>query len=151
MTTIAYKAGIMAADTRAYAGFNTPLGHKHKIRRCADGTLIGCSTNQVGLGEAVLSWYEGGADPDRAPKAASEVKFTLLAVKSNGEAFYGYDSFFLSGPITAECFAIGSGEGVAHGAMRAGASAVRAIEIASEIDVWTGLPVDVITHEAPHG
>lgn len=148
MTTIAYKAGIMAADTRAYAGFNSPLGTKRKIRRLANGTLIGCSTNQVGLGEAILDWYENGAKPEEGPRPPDEVKFTFLAVLPDGSAFYGYDSYFLSGPITADCFAIGSGEGVAHGAMRAGASAIRAVEIAAEIDVWSGLPVENITHEA---
>lgn len=149
MTTIAYKSGTMAADSRAYAGFNSPLGRKSKIRRMPDGTLIGCSTNQVGLGEAVLDWFEAGADPEKAPKAA-ETRFTFLAVEPSGKAFYGYDSFLLAGPIAAECFAIGSGESAAHGAMRAGASAVRAVEIAAEVDIWTALPVDIITHEAHH-
>jgi len=136
----------MAADTRAYAGFNSPLGQKRKIRRLADGTLIGCSSNQVGFGEAVLDWYEAGADPEKAPKAA-ELKFTFLAVKANGEGFYANDNFLLSGPVKAECFAIGSGEGIAHGAMRAGAGAKRAVEIACEVDVWSGLPVMTLTHE----
>lgn len=146
MTTIAYKAGVMAADTRAYAGFNSPLGEKRKIRRLADGALIGCSTNKVGLGEAVLDWYEAGADPDKAQKVA-ETKFTFLAVKSTGEGFYASDNFLLSGPIKADCFAIGSGEGIAHGAMRAGADARRAVEIACAIDVWSGLPVVTLAHK----
>lgn len=146
MTTIAYKAGIMAADTRAYAGFNSPIGEKRKIRRLADGTLIGCSTSQVGLGEAILDWYEAGADPENAPKVA-ERKFTFLAVKRTGDGYYANENFLLSGPLKAEFFAIGSGEGAAHGAMRAGADAKRAVEIACEIDVWSGLPVMTLTHE----
>lgn len=146
MTTIAYTAGVMAADTRAYAGFNTPLGRKTKIRRLPDGTLIGCSTNQVGLGEAVMDWYAAGADPDKTPEPA-ETKFSFLAVKPTGEAFYAFDNFLIAGPIHGDYFAIGSGEGVAHGAMRAGASAERAVEIAAELDVWTGLPVVTLRHE----
>ncbi len=146
MTTIAYKEGVMAADSKAYAGFNTPLGQKCKIRRLSDGTLIGCSSNQVGAGEAVMDWYARGANPEDGPKL-EESKFTLLVVKPNGDAFYAFDNFLLSGPIRAECYAIGSGEGVAHGAMRAGASAERAIEIAAECDVWTGLPVVMLRHE----
>lgn len=151
MTTIAYTAGVMAADTRAYAGFNTVLGGKTKIRRCADGTLIGCSTNQVGFAEAVLAWYERGAKPEDIPKA-TEQKFSFLAVKPNGDAFYAFESFNLSGPIHGEYFSIGSGEGIAQGAMRAGADAKRAVEIASEVDVWTGLPVICLTHDGePNG
>lgn len=146
MTTIAYTAGIMAADTRAYAGFNTPLGRKTKIRRLDDGTLIGCSTNQVGLGEAVMDWYAAGADPKSTPDV-EQTKFSLLVVKPNGEAFYAFDNFLIAGPIHGEYFAIGSGEGIAHGAMRAGASAERAVEIAADTDVWTGLPVITLRHE----
>jgi ATP-dependent protease HslVU (ClpYQ) peptidase subunit len=146
MTTIAYKAGVMAADTRAYAGFNTVLGHKTKIRRLGDGTLIGCSTNLVGFGESVLDWFATGGTFEDAPKA-DEMKFSFIAVKPSGDGFYACDSFRLSGPIHAECFAIGSGEALAHGAMRAGASAKQAVEIAAECDVWTGLPVVTITHE----
>lgn len=136
----------MASDTRAYAGFNTSLGEKRKIRRMDDGTLIGCSSNVPGLSEAVLNWYESGADPEKSPKAA-ETNFALLVVRPNGEAFYAKDEFFLSGPLSAEFFAIGSGEGAAHGALRMGASAERAVEIAAEVDVWTGLPAVSLQHD----
>lgn len=146
MTTIAYRAGIMAGDTRAYAGFNGALGQKTKIRRLPDGTLVGCSSNQVGLGESVMDWYAAGAQPDKAPKA-SETKFSLLVVKPDGRAFYASDNFFLSGPIVAEFFAVGSGEGVAQGAMHAGASAQHAVEIACRVDVWSGLPVVTLRHD----
>jgi ATP-dependent HslUV protease subunit HslV len=147
MTTIAYRAGVMAADSRAYAGFNGALGTKVKIRRLDDGTLIGCSTNQVGLGEAILDWYERGGKAEDAPKAP-DLKFTFLAVKANGSGYYGFDSFNLAGPIFSEFFAIGSGEGVAQGAMHAGASAELAVEIACCVDVWSGLPVVSLRHEA---
>lgn len=145
MTTIAYRAGVLAADTRAYAGFNGSLGQKTKIRRLSDGTLIGCSSSQVGLGEAVMDWYERGAKPDDAPKHA-EVKFAFLAVGPDGRALYANDGWHLSGPISAEFFAIGSGEGVAQGAMHAGVSAERAVEIACMVDVWSGLPVITLRH-----
>lgn len=139
----------MAADSRAYAGFNAALGQKTKIRRMPDGTLIGCSSSDVGLGEAVLDWYERGGAVADIPKARSnDRKFTLLVVRPSGEAFYAYDDFHLSGPIRAEFFAIGSGEGVAHGAMHAGADAVHAVEIACRVDVWSGLPVVTLKHEA---
>jgi hypothetical protein len=145
MTTITYRAGVMAADSRAYAGYNAPLGQKTKIRRLDDGTLIGCSSVQPGMGEAVLEWYGRGAKIEDAPKG--EAKFTLLAVKPDGAAYFASDSFNLSGPIRAEFFAIGSGEGAAHGAMHAGATAERAVEIACLVDVWSGLPVITLRHE----
>lgn len=145
MTTIAYRAGVMAADSRAYAGFNAPLGRKTKIRRLEDGTLVGCSSNQVGFGEAVLDWYTRGAKPDDVPKA-TEINLALLVVKPGGEAFYAYDGFNLSGPMTGDFFAVGSGALVAQGAMHYGATAERAVEIACKVDVWSGLPVITLRH-----
>lgn len=145
MTTIAYRDGVMAADSRAYAGFNTVLGTKMKIRRCANGTLIGCSTNQVGLSEALLTWVEAGADVDATPRCP-EPKFALLVVQPDGKAFYAHDSFNLTGPISADFFAIGSGEGLAQGAMHHGASAEEAVLIACKCDVWSGPPVVTLCH-----
>lgn len=145
MTTIAYRHGVMAADSRAYAGFNAALGSKTKIRRLEDGTLIGCSSNQVGLGEAVIDWYVRGAKPDDAPKSA-EINLSLLVVKPSGEAFFANDGFHLSGPIRADFFAIGTGHAAAQGAMHMGASAQEAVEIACRVDVWSGLPVVVLRH-----
>jgi hypothetical protein len=145
MTTIVYRDGVMAADSRAYGGTGKELGHKTKIRRLDDGTLIGCSTNQVGLGEAVLDWYARGAKQDDAPKPAS-VELTFLAVKPNGEGYYASDSFFLSGPLQAPFFAIGSGAYAAQGALHAGASAERAVEIACLVDVWSGPPIVTLSH-----
>jgi 20S proteasome alpha/beta subunit len=145
MTTIAYRDGVMAADTRAFAGYNAALGQKAKIRREPDGTLIGCSSNQVGLGEAVLDWFGRGAKSDDVPKAG-EVKFSFLAVKPDGSALYAFDGFNLSGPINAEFFAIGSGDAVAQGAMHAGASAEMAVEIACKVDVWSDMPIMTLKH-----
>jgi hypothetical protein len=149
MTTIAYRQGVMAADTRAYAGFNGQLGEKTKIRRLPDGTMIGASTNQVGLGEALLNWYEAGADPAKAPGKLNESKFTLLVVKPEGEAFYAYDTFMLSGPVRAEFYAIGSGAEYALGAMAHGAGPEYAVEIACQYDVWSAAPVMALTRAHP--
>lgn len=145
MTTIAYRDGVMAADSRAYAGYNAALGSKTKIRRLEDGTLVGCSATVPGFGEAVLDWYARGAKPDDAPKAEG-AKFSLLVVKPDGQALYAGDAFHLSGPISAPFFTIGSGEHAAQGALHHGASAAEAVEIACRVDVWSALPVMTLTH-----
>lgn len=50
MTTIAYRNGVMAADTRAYSGGKLPIGTKTKIERLEDGTLLGVSSITPGGG-----------------------------------------------------------------------------------------------------
>lgn len=135
----------MVADSRGYAGYNALIGAKRKIRRLEDGTLIGVSSNQVGFGEAIMDWYAAGANLDATPRAP-EINFSMLIAKPNGQVFFAFNSFNMAGPLDAEFYAIGSGEGVATGAMEMGAGPERAIEIACKHDVWSGLPVYALSH-----
>lgn len=144
MTTIAYRDGVLAADTRGYSGSRVPIGTKAKIRRLDDGTLVGCSSVIPGAVEAIIAWYAMGTHT--APPVLKENKFSLLVVRPSGEAFLASDNFLLSGPLTAEFFAIGSGEEYAIVAMAMGASAERAAEVGCECDVWSALPVMVLRH-----
>lgn len=146
MTVIAYKDGVMAADSRAYSGGTGACGQKWKIRRAPDGTLVGCSSNQPGVAEAVMAWYIDGADPEKAPKL-NEPSFSMLAVKPTGDAYIADDRFLLAGPLEGRVFATGSGGYAAHGAMLAGASAVEAAKIACQIDAWSAEPIYSLRHE----
>lgn len=142
MTTIVYRDGVMAGDSRAWSGDKHPIGSKLKIRRMDDGTLIGCSTTVPGGGEKVLDWYEGGR------KADSDLPetFTFLAAHRNGEVYYACDSTMLSGPLEDEFFSVGSGEQYAMGALHMGASAEEAVRVACMLDAWTGFPVYTVSH-----
>jgi ATP-dependent protease HslVU (ClpYQ) peptidase subunit len=133
----------MASDSRAYSGDKHPIGTKVKIRRLDDGTLIGCSTTTPGGGEAVLDWYEAG-HPDEGHELPEH--FTFLAVEKNGDAYYATQSEFMSGPLDAEFFAIGSGEQYAYGACLAGATAVEAVRAACMADTFTDFPIYAGSH-----
>lgn len=147
MTTIAYRDGTMAADSRGYAGNCASLGTKSKIRKCPDGTLVGCSSNKPGQTEAVMAWFMAGADLSKVPDfGAIGPDFTLLVVRPDGTALYSDGSFHLSGPLTAPFFAVGSGRGPAYGALEMGASAQRAVEVACLHDVWSGGPIETLQH-----
>lgn len=146
MTTIVWRDGVMAADSRGYGGDKCPVGQKQKIKRLADGTLIGCSSNTPGQPEAVLAWYEAGADVEKAPKFP-ENHFRFLAVKPDGSAYLGEDSFYLAGPLSAEFYAVGSGEQYAMGALHMGATATQAVRAAIDLDVWTGGEITVLKPE----
>lgn len=74
MTTIAYKHGVMAADSRAYGAGLGSIGSKLKIRRLPDGRLIGATTPQVGAGEAILDWYAAGADVHNTPEGVKRLQ-----------------------------------------------------------------------------
>lgn len=143
MTTVVYRDGIMAADSRAYSGDKHPIGNKVKIRRLPDGTLLGASSTLPGAGETVLDWYANGQEEETILPA----HFTLLVAKTNGDVFYANDDRIFSGPLTGDFFSIGSGEQYAHGALLMGACAVEAVRAACLADAWTDFPIYVASHK----
>lgn len=142
MTTIVYRDGVMASDSRAYSGDKHPIGEKLKIRRLKDGTLIGASSTEPGTGEKVLDWYEAGR-----PEGFELTEFTFLAAHPNGEVYYATGGPNLTGPLTAEFFTIGSGEQYAHGACLMGATAVEAVRAGCLADAWTDFPIFAASHK----
>lgn len=64
MTTIVYRAGTMAADSRAWGFDKAFIGEKTKVFRLDDGRLLGVSTAVIGLPLAVrqieLDAWSGG-------------------------------------------------------------------------------------------
>jgi hypothetical protein len=149
VTTIVYRDGVLAADSRAYAGNRSPIGFKQKIRAIVVDEvpyLVGVSTPVPGYGEAVLNWFEAGHNFHDSPPMP-EGGFTLLAVDAAGQAYYANDTFYLSGPLDAPFWAIGSGEEYAIGALTSGASAFEAVKVAMTYDQWTGGPIHTLRFE----
>lgn len=134
MTTIVYRDGILAADRRAYSGGTVFIGYKTKIRRLKSGGLVGISTNQVGLTDAIVKYFDVGGDKP----TMKEQDFTVLIIRANSEVFYASDEFHLSGPLDASFFAIGSGKQFAYGALEMGATAMEAVRVAAVHDIWSG-------------
>lgn len=147
MTTIVYRDGVLAADSRAYAGNRSPIGYKTKIRAVVVDEvpyLVGVSTPAPGFGEAVLNWFEAGHDFRDSPPMP-EGGFTLIAIDAAGQGYYANDTFYLSGPLAAPFWAIGSGEEYAIGALTAGESALGAVQVAKRYDQWTDGPINTLS------
>lgn len=145
MTTIVYRDGVLAADSRAYSGDSVPIGHKKKIGavKQSDGSIVtfGISTPHPGFSEEIRAWLGNERDRDFQPQ---EREFNMLLIEGNGEVFFFHNSFTPSGPIEAPYYAVGSGAEYALGALAHGATAVEAVEAASELDAWTKGPIHFI-------
>lgn len=148
MTTIAYRDGVMAADSKAYGGLykNSP-GEKAKLHRIALGDLagwiVGISTNNVGGDKLLIAWLEAGA-PLPASDSVKPDQFQILALSLAGELFLANDNLSLSGPIRSDFYAIGSGDDFAMGALAMGADAAEAVRVASLFDRHTGGEIQVL-------
>jgi hypothetical protein len=147
LSVVVYHDGIMAADTRAYSGDRHFVGNKLKIHRMPDGSLLGIVSNQVGMPEAFKQWVAEGAD--REAVMPDQPSFEAIHVMPDGKIFYYDDGYTPSGPIVAQTLTIGSGKKYALGAIKMGADAVRAVEIAIDCDVWCGAPVSALPLNEP--
>lgn len=131
MTTIAYRDGVMAADSGVWNG-DACSAWARKLAKGSDGTLYGIAGNAA-QGTTFLKWVDGGCRgeqpiPERTGEDGSS--FVVLAVSKGGPVRIitarGDEEY------DAPYFSIGGGAATAYGALFVGASAKDAIAAAVE-------------------
>lgn len=138
MTTIAYRDGIIAADSRiSYTTFHN--GSRVKVERCGD--YLVALAGPTWLRPLLEQWAREGAPSDSVPEDLLEhsESFNGLLVDRQGQGFHFENGFLV--PIEADYTAIGSGAIFALGAMAHPthpASAEEAVLAASAHDKNTG-------------
>ncbi len=151
MTTIAYRNGVIAADTHIW-GNGTLMGFVTKIARNDTGDLAGaCGT---GFHAAqFLDWFRDGEKGDAPhPVPVSEqipIKCRAIIIRSTGtKVVEMYEDGDMHQYVT-EYVAIGSGRDIAYGGMFHGVSAMRAVAAAITLDESTGGSVEFYRHDTP--
>lgn len=127
MTIIAYRNGIMAADTGVFAG-STVVGKSVKVVRALDGTLYG-ACGYSGDAAEFRKWVRDGAvKPMPKIRKTSESESAIHVVKAfpNGSVEF-ISSFGANDFFDTRYYASGSGEDYALGALFMGATAVEAV------------------------
>lgn len=150
MTTIAYRDGVLAADSRetweSEAG-GASYSNCEKLFRKVVGRreyLIGTAGGSY-LGMVFVDWFKGiGAGFDEPPSilrdAHLEEDFDVLIVARDGV----YTANHLCRPVRSagnRFVAIGSGRKAALAAMFMGASAAKAVAIACKVDPFSAPPI----------
>lgn len=155
MTTIAYRAGVMACDS-CYAFGNMVDTLSPKVHRLRSGALLG----QAGANDSrsVVALFDQvcrdvATLPDAAALKQLDVDFMgLLVFPAEPRRLFKVSIDEIAKPtgldtgiweIEAPFTAIGSGESYAIGAFEAGADAVRAVEIACRRDINSRPPIHV--------
>lgn len=134
MTTICYKAGVIAADS-AVVWDGVLIGSAVKIR--SHGDCYAVATGQLADIELFHAWVSGSDKPK------FDDDLDGIVVRSGIFTHYDED---LTGYTFSEVdgvWAIGSGRDFALGAMAAGSSAEEACLIACKYDVGSAGPVEV--------
>ena len=139
MTTIAYKDGVLAADS-ATSGDGIVVGHRRKIERIR-GQLVGAA-GPIEEAEAFREWLKrGGRDKDRPEGLEDE--FAGIVVERDGRVVE-YGKRLIPFGYEAPFYAIGSGAAIATGAMAAGSTATEAVKIACRFDHYSEEPVHTL-------
>lgn len=148
MTAIAYRDGVMAADTQVTDGYDMICGHMRKIARSPSGTL-GAASGRAGVCAEFRRWIEAGvidgwiAGGFGEPLALNQEAgaFGALIVTVEGQVIH-VDWQGRAVEMGAPFHAEGCGPFLA-GAMAAGADAETAVRIAILHDAGCGGEVQV--------
>lgn len=138
MTTIAFAAGILAADS--YVSDDQTVMQVCKVARLPGGDVAGCAGDMGQLSQ-VLDWMAGGRVGDQPDMSELTMLYTdkgvlhLACLRMPGIRVKGNA-------------AIGSGAQGALVAMRMGMSAAEAVKAVAGIDPCTGGEIDILAVEA---
>jgi hypothetical protein len=143
VTTIAYRDGVLAADT-AMCLSGTMVGQMVKIVRRDDGDMAGTSGN-ADFASKFQDWFMGGENGESPKPTESERHMDrgVIFRKAGPIEVFEPGGMF---KISADYYAFGSGMDYAIGAMFAGAEATVAVEAAIEHDPHSGGTVTVLRH-----
>lgn len=129
MTTIAARDGEIAGDGRETDADIVIRDTCCKIWRLPDGSLLGAA----GSSEDCMRLYLALKSKQPLPKLE---ECSAIMIKPNGSMVLFEGNIWQ--PIEQKYYAVGSGAGVAFGAMDAGATAKRAATIGSKRDPFSG-------------
>ena len=140
MTTIATDGRTIASDSLMSFGHERSLHPSKKIHVGKGAIYATCGLG--GLLEVLAKWHEDGAKPDAVPKTGGDEEWAMLVITRAGMSYIHSKALFAV-PV-APPFSIGGGGEFATGAMEAGATPERAVEIACRRSNKSGLPVQVV-------
>lgn len=140
MTTIAYRDGVLAADT-LHSSDGIRISHRPKVERLADGSLL-ATKGQSGHGRALKDWIEGGRV---GPQPQGDGEGSGGVCIRPGGTIEAYEAGVFEVLSGADYWAWGSGQQIALGAMHAGAGAFEAVQAAIAHDVFSGGEITVLT------
>lgn len=139
MTTIAYRKGVMAADSRATYE-DDRITKVDKLFRKGKAIIGLAGESEPGL--VFLDWYGTGKEPPSC-LIDGDADFTALVLTRKG--LFEYGKYCRPERVLDDFHAIGSGAKGAMCAMHAGADAKRAVQIVAKVDAGTGGPITTMT------
>jgi hypothetical protein len=149
MTVIAYRDGLLAADSRVCNNEGVITGSVVKLARREDGAIAGLC-GHAGDVAMFRAWFlAGNPRPWSHPTWEAKDKgqgFAALVIELDGTVQI-VDEHGVAYPLEAEFYARGAGAELALGAMEMGARADQAVEVACRRSVWCGGEIRTLSLE----
>lgn len=143
MTTIAYRAGVLAADTLATVNTHRD-GYVTKIAKA--GPFLACGTGVWPIVVSFLDWFRAGLPEGREPKMEySKEEGAVCHVFAPSGMILTFSNLGWSWR-RAPYYATGSGGDYCYGAMAMGASAEEAVRAALVHETASGGEVQTLRH-----
>lgn len=143
MTTVAYRAGVLAADSQATSSYKQKCQKIHKVGDSYFAFCGALSTAYLFIEWLKLDqrdWLIDGKDP---PKGLGDDDFEAIELSEEGA--FVWDCRLTRRPVLDAFYAIGSGSDFAMGAMAMGADAKEAVRVAAKFDPYTGGAIKKVT------
>lgn len=148
VTIIAFKAGVMAADTQISLG--SAKFNAQKLVRLPDGGVAGACGDWAAAYAGLKFLADGNSEDDDNKPDISDT--TILIARPDG-SLWRMDGRFPAYPILDKTMAIGCGADAAIMAMALGKSALESVGLVTHQDIMCGEPVQTMevmeTHEYP--
>lgn len=132
MTTLVYRDGILAADSKITYGATIMPGGAKKIHKLPDGALYGF-VGSLESGELMRRWL---LDREQRFPGIKTDNFEGLIVSIEDGMLFFEDRDWVK--IKLPYVAMGSGKEHAYGALQVGASAIQAVKAAMKLDAGSG-------------
>lgn len=136
MTTIAYKNGIIAADTLVTAN-DCAVDYETKIHKVGKQFVIACAGNMF-AGYKIRDAIASGQDFKNLDIPTLKRENFSCFISDYKNLYYLDNEFYPQKLNKKKAHALGSGVEYALGAMEAGCSAVEAVKIGCKFDVRSG-------------
>jgi len=138
MTTIAYRDGLLCADTMAIHSNGLKMYVATKVFKVPDGWVSGCG-NPRDIAKFVEMYKEGVLEAD----TFNGEDWEIIKVNTKGKfELWNHELVPLS--IKGRFYATGSGSSYAMGAMEQGATAYEAVQVSCKYDDGTGGTVTTV-------
>lgn len=146
MTTIAFDGTYLAADCCSWsAGARRRVRKVFKVRAPDGSRFLVAFAGSADYAHLVLAWMRGGSRPDPlAWNKLEEINNQCALVIDEKRRVWQLSTGLIYTQMLERRYAFGGGQDFAWGALEAGATAKRAVQIAIKRSDYAGLGVDAV-------